>query len=649
MTILTQIQQPLFRPDVTYEPPRISGLPNWSGASRVSIDIECRDDKLKTLGVGVRRGGYICGYSFAIEDGPAEYVPIRHAGGDNVGNPKAALQYLRDQAKVFTGSICGAGLQYDLDYLAEQDIVFRQAEWFRDCQIAEPLLDELQFSYSLESIAERRGLPGKDETMLRDAASAYGIDPKSEMWKLPARYVAQYGIQDARLPLQLLRRQEREIEEQDLWGVYDLESRLLPVLVKMRRRGVRIDFDKLEKVEEWALEEEQTKLAEVYHHTGVRINVGDVNKPNGYAAALQAIGVDVPKTDQGKWSVDKELLESIDHPVAKALGRARKVNKLRCTFAKSVREHAIGDRIHCTFNQLRKTKDDGSNEAMGARYGRLSCVLPNLQQQPSRDDFAKMWRSIYIPDEGAIWSCNDFSQQEPRWLVHYAELCHLNPKLRFDSPSAHIAAEKYRTDPTTDNHTMMARIVYGLLDNEEPTKTQRTNAKIIYLGLCYGMGGGKLARSLGLPTKWIMSRRGFRIEVAGTEAQAVLDLFNARAPFVKQMAKQCEAVGTRKGYITTVSGRRCRFPEKDAGGYDWTHKALNRLIQGSSGDQTKEAMVQADAAGFRIQLQVHDELDHSAEHRKEAEELGQLMRESIIANVPFKVDTEIGPSWGEAA
>ena len=642
---LTQIQMPLFEPDVDYTPPRVQDLPSWAGAGRVSIDLECRDDQLKTLGPGVRRGGYICGYSFAIEDGPAEYVPIAHAGGDNVENPKAALQYLRDQAKAFTGSVCGANIQYDLDYLAEVGIEFPQAKWFRDCQIAEPLLDENEFSYSLDNIAIRRGIPGKDERMLIEAGRCYGIaekSVKSQMWKLPARYVAAYGIQDAQLPLQLLRRQEREIDEQGLWEVYNLESRLLPVLVRMRRRGVRIDFDQLSKVEAWAREEEQTKLDEVFHHTNVRIKCGDVNKARVLAGAVQAIGATVPKTAAGNYSVDNDFLKALKHPVGDALIRARKVNKLYSSFVKSVRRHQVKGRIHCTFNQLRRETDSGEDK--GARYGRVSCSDPNLQQQPSRDDFAKMWRSIYVPDGGAIWSSNDFSQQEPRWLVHYAELCGCR--------GARVAAEAYRNDPTTDNHTMMARIIYGLAADEEPSKTWRTNAKIIFLGLCYGMGGAKLATDLGLPTKWIKNRRGHLIEVAGDEAQAVLDLFNRRAPFVRQMARKAEAAAAGRGYILTVSGRRCRFPAKNAdgsGGYDWTYKALNRLIQGSSGDQTKIAMVEADKAGFAIQLQVHDELDHSAADLKEANELGKLMRECVTANVPFKVDTEVGPSWGKAA
>lgn len=642
------MELPLFKPKIEYEPPRIGDLPSWAQAKRVAVDVECRDPQLKKLGPGVRRDGYIVGVSFAIEDGPAYYVPLRHEGGDNVESPAHAIQYFRDQAKLFRGEICGAGLQYDLDYLAEEGVIFRGVKFFRDCQIADPLLNELHFSYSLENIAARWGLPGKDETLLREVAQAYGLDPKQDLWRLPARFVAAYGVRDVRLPLQLLRRQEKDIDEQNLWEVYNLESRLLPVLVKMRRRGVRIDFEKLDKIEQWALAKETEKLKQVHLITGINITVGDVWKPDILAPALQIIGIRPPLTPKTKkFSIGQDFLDKIDHPVAKALSRARKVNKLRTTFAESIRRYAIGNRIHCTFNQLRRT-DDLTGIAKGARYGRLSCIDPNLQQQPSREDFADMWRSIYVPNEGGLWASDDFSQQEPRWLVHYAEDCFLNPKVQFNYPSAKVAGDKYRNDPNTDTHTMMARIIYGLGDDQQPSKKQRTNAKIIFLGLCYGMGGGKLARNLGLPTTFTVDRYGRRIEIAGPEAQAILNLFDSKVPFVRKLAKFCEKKAKKTGYIKTITGRRCRFPENEPGRYDWTHKALNRLIQGSSGDQTKEAMVLADEAGFKLQLQLHDELGQTVYSMKEARELATLMKETKRARVPFKVDVEVGLSWGEA-
>ncbi len=632
-------QRPLFQPDSPWKPPRLSDLPPWAGAKRVAVDCETRDEQLKKLGPGVRRGAYIVGYSFAIEDGPAFYVPMRHEGGDNVSSSEQALSYLRDQAAEFTGDLCGANLGYDLDFLEEAGVVWPKVHRFRDCQIAEPLLDELQDKYSLEAIAQRRGLPGKQEELLREAALAWHIDPKVDMWRLPARFVGQYAVQDVRLPLQLLRRQEREIEEQELEEVYELESKLLPVLVRMRRRGIRVDFKKLAEIEAWSEQEEASCLQQVFDLTRVRVAVGDVWKAQAMAKPLKAIGVEVPLTAAGNVSIDKKLLASIDHPVAKLLDRARKVNKLRTTFAKSVRQHAVGDRIHCTFNQLRRT-DDTTDDDNGARYGRVSCTDPNLQQQPSRDDFAARWRSIYVPDDDGIFAAPDFSQQEPRWLVHFAELA--------KCVGAVIAGDKYRNDPHADNHTMMARLVYGLGDDQEPTKKQRTNAKIIFLGLCYGMGGAKLARSLGLPTKWIRNRSGRMIEVAGDEAQSILDQFDRQVPFIRQLAKKCQATAERRGYIKTISGRRCRFPKKQNGcGYDWGHKALNRLIQGSSGDQTKMIMVAADAAGYALQLQVHDELCQTVYSREQGEGLADIMRYTVKASVPFKVDLEMGSSWGD--
>lgn len=640
------IQRPLFQPESPWKPPRVGSLPSWKGAKRVGIDVECHDPLIKKLGPGVRRGGYVVGYSFAIEDGPSFYVPIRHAGGDNVPDPQQALAYLRDNAREFTGDVCGAGMQYDLDYLAELDITFPNAHRFRDTQVAEALIDELQDRYSLEAIAQRRGLPGKDETLLREAAKAWGVHPKEGISTLPGRFIGPYGEQDSRLPLQLLRRQERDIEEQELDEVWDLECRLLPVLVKMRRRGVKVNFQKLENIEVWSEQQERECLGKIQHETGVRIAVGDVWKPGALQPALAAIGIEVKKTvrkdgKEGQYSIDNNLLDSIEHPVAKLIQRARKVNKLRTTFANSIREHAVKGRIHCTFNQTRRT-DDETGDDQGGRYGRLSCVDPNLQQQPSRDDFADMWRSIYEPDDpSCLWASPDLSQQEPRWLVNFAELSRC--------PGAKAAGEKYRLDPNADNHTMMARLIYGYADDVMPDKKHRTYAKIIFLGLCYGMGGAKLARKLGLPTAWIFSRKYKKmIEIAGPEAQSILDQFNQRAPFVKKLAEKCEEKAKSRGYIKTISGRRCRFPmKKDGSGYDWSHKALNRLIQGSSADQVKMIMVEADAAGFPLQLQVHDELGLTVPGWERANELGHLMRTCVKATVPFKVDVECGPSWGE--
>lgn len=652
------LQGNLFAPESAWRPPELSSLPSWEGARRVAVDCETRDEHLKELGPGWRRGAYVVGVSFAIEDGPAHYLPFRHGGGDNLP-ADAVIRYLRAQAETFTGSIVGANLQYDLDGLANEEINFTRAAFFRDVQVAEPLLDELQMSYSLDSIAERWGIPGKATSLLDEACRAFGIARKS-MWRLPARYVGEYAEQDVRLPLTLIRRQERKLDEQDLMGVYDLESRLLPVLVRMRRRGVRVSLDRVDQIERWSMEQESEKLREISHLTGVRLSLGDSTKATMLARALKAIGIEVPSTAQGKDSITKEFLASIDHPVAALIRRARQMNKLRGTFCSSVRRYQTNGRIHCTFNQLRTVKEDAGDggEEGGARYGRLSCVDPNMQQQPSRDDFAARWRSIYLADEGGEFASLDFSQQEPRWTVHFAEVCKL--------PRAYEAAEAYRTNPDTDNHQMMADL----------SGVPRKQAKELFLGKCYGMGGAKLCMKLSLPTRWAAFpprgewdlgtyygstygealnavpsdvRLGYRVfEVAGEEGQRIIDRFDTQLPFVKRLAKMCEERARERGFITTIAGRRCRFPYVN-GAYDWTHKALNRLIQGSSADQTKAAMVELDAQGFPLQLQVHDELNWTVSSREEAMAGAEVMRNVIPLRVPMKVDVEIGPSWGEAA
>lgn len=621
------IQPPFLDPVVDWQPTPVTQLPSWVDARRVAIDCETCDPTLKKLGPGVRRDGYVVGVSFAIEDGPAYYLPMAHASGGNL-DAEHVVAYLRDQAAVFTGDLVGARLPYDLDYFAHLGISFDNVRFFRDVQVAEPLINELQLSYSLANIARKYRIPGKSEEKLREAASSWGIHPKSELWKLPARHVAEYAIQDVLLPLAILRRQERIIEEQDLWEVYDLESRVLPVLLKMQRRGVRIDLAQLDKVERYCAQEEESALLEVEIQTGITLTPDDVWKAEAVAAPLREIGVDVPATATGKPSTKADFLETVDHPVANHIIRARRMNKVRTTFVKSIREHMTNGRIHCSFNQLRAQRDDGG--LYGAAYGRLSSSNPNMQQQPARDPvMGPMWRSIYLPEEGMLWACADYSSQEPRMTVHYAS--------KTNCTKADEAVRRYCEDIDMDPHQATADMA-GI---------SRKEAKILFLGICYGMGSAKLCHSLGLPTRWKFSKyRGRDIEIAGPEGEDLLKKFRQMVPFVQELADKCTARARKKGHIRTLSGRRCRFPIGDGGKYEWTHKALNRLIQGSSADQTKMALVAADAAGIPLMLQVHDELDLSVNNREEAQACADMMKTCVQLRVPSKVDVEIGDSWG---
>lgn len=653
------VQLPLFQPRTDWRAPDLTKLPSWKGARRVAIDIETHDPDLKKTGIGVRRKGRMIGVSFAIERDdttdlsmvPAFYLPFGHEGGDNLDR-ETVLRYLRDQAAHFRGDIVGANLGYDLDYLAQVDVRF-EPRFIRDVQIAEPLLDENQFSYSLQNIAQRNGFEGKDHSHLEVAAMMFGIeDVKAELWKLPARHVGPYAEVDARLPLRLIQAQERRLMAEDeadqrgarLWDLYDLESRLIWPLIKMRRRGVKIDFDQLDRVEARALREEEDALGEVSRLSGVRVTIADINRPTVAGKAIEvATGANLPRTGKNNQpSLKASILQTIKHPIIELYLKAKRFNKLRTTFVASIREHQVNGRVHCTFNQLKRENDEG--DSSGTVSGRLSSTDPNLQQQPARDpDIGPFWRAIYVADDGGKWASWDYSQQEPRWITHFAEVS--------NCVGARAAADRYRADPTIDNHTMMRDMIGW------EGKDGRSRAKNIFLGLCYSMGGAKLCRSIGKPTKWITTASGRSIEVAGDEGQAILDQFDQKVPFIREIAMRAENAAKKKGYIRTVLGRRCRFPRAEGGrpGYDWTHKAFNRLVQGSSADQTKKAMLLIEEAGLihedlsrsSVALQVHDELDGTVFEEPTIAHVSEIMRTAVPCNVPHLVEPKVGKHWGE--
>lgn len=659
----------------------LGDLPNWEGARRVAVDIETRDPDLTTLGPAVRRGGYITGVAFSVDYyargiGEAYYLPMRHEGGGNY-DPDQVLAYLMHQAERFRGELVGANLPYDLDYLLQEGVRFHPSH-YRDVLVAGALLSRPEISPSgaelfqpmnLDAVGTRLGLAGKDEAGLARWAEDHGLDRKADMWRAPAHIVADYAKQDVQLPLQILKRQCLEIDKQDMWRVFDLESELLPTLVDMRRLGVRVDMDKVDQCESLALKHERAAAKTITERSGIPFDMGDINKAAVLAKHLEADGVKCPLTNKTKApSITTAWLNELTTPVAEAIKDARKWNKVRGTFCTSIRRHAIhhGDhwRVHCTFNQLRQEREDGSTKGVG--FGRLSSSCPNLQQQPARDPvIGPLWRSIYLPDDGGQWACLDFSSQEPRWITHFAETVATmdygsspHPWNESTRAAAIAAAEACRTNPHWDNHSMMAGMVFGkeysqaaYEAGDKRAKELRSFAKQIFLGLCYGMGGGKLCDQLGLESELVkVDWSPVPVRMAGPEGQALLDRFDAGVPYVRALARLARVRAQRVGEVVTPLGRRCRFPkEPNAAGYGWAFKALNRLIQGTAADQTKLAMVHAARAGFRMQLQVHDEVDLTIHHPDEAKQLADIMVNALPAVVPTRVDIETGPDWGHIA
>lgn len=557
--------------------------------------------------------------------------------------PAKALSYLRAQLEHYQGEVVGANILYDLGWLREADVHLRQAK-FVDVQWTQALLDENMFSYALKALLKHYGLPPKDEELLNQAAQAFGVDPKGGLWQLPSKFVGAYAERDAVSPLEVWAKQQPLLEKENLGRVWNLEHSLLPLLLKMRAQGVRVDLARAEELRNKFQQEEQKHTQEIKRITGVEV---DIWAAASLAKAFDVEGIKYGRTPTGKPSFTADYLGALEHPLGRAVERARTYNKAWSTFCEGqVLDYAIPEgngygRIHGEFHPLRS--DD-----RGTVGGRFAMSNPNLQQAPVRDpDIGPLYRQIFVAEAGKLWAAPDYSQQEPRIGVHFAELLNL--------PGAKEVGDTYRNDPKTDYHQLVA----------DMTGLQRKPAKTINLGLDYGMGGAKLCRSLGLPTKFV-NIRGRMVEVAGDEGAAIILQYHEKLPFKRKMGQVCMDVAKERGYIITLEGRRCRFNQYEpARGYGpafplevahqkygsnirraYTHKAYNRLVQGSAADMIKVAMRDLHQAyGVVPLLSIHDELGLSVEDRAEANKYADVMRECVKLTVPMQVDVEVGPNW----
>jgi DNA polymerase I-like protein with 3'-5' exonuclease and polymerase domains len=622
-------QLSMFLPKSSWTPPK--ELPDLTNANVISLDVETSDPNLMTMGPGgVRHDGKLVGISVATDTGFVGYFPIAHEGGDNL-NRDAVLSWAR---QTFSGSQpkVGANLLYDLEWLRSEGVQVNGP--LRDIQVAEPLLDEERASgYSLSSLAKSYLGVDKNEDLLRDAAKAHGVDPKGGLWKLPARYVGPYAEADAELPLQIWKLQEQKLKDQNLWEIFELESRLINMVLDMRFKGVRIDVDRAAELNDQCLSDEVVLL------DGLRKTAGMAVEPWAsaeIAKAMDKLGIWYPRTQAGNPSFTSDWLNNHEHSFCTQLAEYRRINKMRRDFIEGIcLKMQYNGRIHAQFHALRRDSD-------GTRSGRFSSSSPNLQQIPARDEYwGPLIRGLFLPDEGKQWACLDYSQQEPRVLLHYAYL----RKLR----GADESVDMFNNDRETDFHQMVADMA-GI---------SRKQAKVINLGMFYGMGVFKLAQQL---------------DMEQADAKLLFEQYHSRVPFVRQLAHQCTQAAAQRGQIRTLLGRvrhfnmfepadsRNTWPNREQpraleSAQDvwkgrplrrsFTHKALNALIQGSSADMTKKAMLDLYDEGFVPHITVHDELDFSVESRKEAEMFAEIMESCVDISVPLKVDVELGPNWGD--
>jgi DNA polymerase I-like protein with 3'-5' exonuclease and polymerase domains len=622
------------RPQTAWKPPRLSELPStWAGVRRIAFDLETCDPQLKSLGIGCRRDGYIVGYSFAIEDGPAFYVPMRHALGGNVEAPDSAWQYIIDRMWEFQGTLVTHGGAYDIDYLTTFGGRLNPKIKHRDTALNAALINEWAGKFDLDSCLERHDLEPKDESLLDEAAAAYGVDAKKDLWRLPGDLVGPYGTRDVTGPLQLLRKQETIIEEENLWEAVETESSLLPVVVRMRQRGVKVDEDRLAQFGRWAEKKREFHLASFRSATGIRsFGLDDFRSAQKLDAIVrQVTGKPLPRTEKGNPKTDAATLASIKHPAFVHLNDAKSVDTVLKTFYKGTVEHLIRGRIHATFKQLVGARDGADDESEGAAFGRMACSHTNMQNQPNPEkapEIGGRWRSIYVPDIHNEWVCADYSQQEPRWGIHWSEFLNL--------PGAKIAGDMLRANPALDPYAPMV----------QETGLKRGVVKILYLALTYNMSEVTLCRNLGLPVERYEKYGKWKLR-AGPEGRAIIDRMNSRAPYIGMLRDEAARRARQRGFIMLFDGRRCRFVRDEHGNVQDDGVALNRLLQGSAGVQTKKMLIEADRQGLPLQTVVHD--DTSLSGHQYADLLVEIMQNVVKTSVPMRAKRKIGKDYADAS
>ena len=603
-------------------------FPDLRGYKIISIDLETKDPDLKSKGSGAVIGnGEVVGIAVAV-DGWCKYYPIAHEGGGNL-DKKKVLEWLKDvcatsSIKVFHNAM------YDVCWLRSYGIKING--FIMDTMVMASLIDENRLRYDLNSVSFEYTGERKSEAALYEAAKDWGIDPKAELYKLPAMHVGKYAEKDAELTLELFKRLSTEIKREKLEEIFNLETQLFPCLVDMRFLGVRVDIQKAHQLKDKLIEQEKLCLQEVKKETQVDVQIWAARS---IAKVFEKLHLPYKRTEKtNSPSFTKNFLSEHSHPLVKKIAKAREINKAHTTFIDTIIRYEHKGRIHADINQIRS--DQG-----GTVTGRFSYSNPNLQQIPARNkDLGPLIRSLFIPEEGHKWGCFDYSQQEPRLVVHFAAT---TAGIK-DDPSVREIIDNYSNNDI-DFHKAVADMA-GI---------DRTQAKTINLGLFYGMGKAKLQAELGLNTK--------------QEAEELFNQYHDRVPFVRNLMNEVSKWASRDGEIRTLLGRGCRFNKWEPAQFGmhtpmtweeavkkygenrirraFTYKALNKLIQGSAADMTKKSMLDLYKEGIVAHIQIHDELDLSVESEDKAKKVVEIMENAVKLEVPNKVDYESGKNWGD--
>mgnify|MGYP000268164088 FL=1 len=640
----------------------------------IAVDIETWDPGLKTKGLGAVRGeGFITGVAVATGKDTA-YFPLNHSDIDPESIDQDQIwKVLNDRifqnekiTKVFHNAM------YDVCWIRAVTGKMMKGRLV-DTMIAASVIDENRFKYSLDSLSKDYLNDTKYKYDLQNKTLEWSggmvKDPMSNMHKLPASIVKDYAKQDVDLTLKLWNLFNKKLDEvlytrvhedgskedKTCRQIFELETKLFPCLVDMKFKGVKIDVEKATAFGKHLTKRRDQVVQAIKNKTGIKI---DLWASASIKVLLEKLDIkDYKVTPKSKMpQLPKDYLKTHKNKCLRMIAKAREYDKTVNTFIDGLLGYVHKGRIHADINQIRS--DQG-----GTVTGRFSMSNPNLQQIPSKGFIGRKMRELFTPEEGCEWGSFDYSQQEPRIVVHYA--------IKLGLPGTTDLKNEFDKEDA-DFHQIVA----------DMAKISRTQAKTINLGLFYGMGKLKLQAELGL------DRMG---------AKKLFDEYHAKVPFVRQLSQDLIEFASDNRLLFTLHDRFCRFDKFETTDKHWnneinrfdpvplyteekakqayqaevtekykddkipadymkhfdrhyvpafTYKALNRLIQGGAADMTKKAMVDLYEQGILPQIQIHDELCLSIKDDTQAKIVKNTMEFAIVLEVKNKVNYKKGLNWG---
>ena len=640
------------------------------GIDTVAIDIETYDPNLKTKGLGaIRNDGFICGIAVATGK-DTSYFPLHHSDTElTMGKKLKIWKVLNEKifqnekiTKVFHNAM------YDVCWIRAVTGSMIKGR-IVDTMIAASVIDENRFRYSLDALSKDYIGDSKYKYDLQQKTLEWSggmvKDPMSNMHRLPSSIVKDYAKQDVDLTFKLWNLFDKKLDEvlytkengeqKTCRKIFELETKLFPCLVDMKFKGVRIDVQKAKKFGAHLKKRKDQIVTAIRKRTTKKI---DISAAASIKILLDHLDIkDYKVTPKSKMpQLPKDYLKTHKNKCLRMIAKAREYDKAANTFVDGLLDYVHNGRIHADINQIRS--DSG-----GTVTGRFSMSNPNLQQIPARGYMGKKMREMFLPEEGHDWASLDYSQQEPRIVVHYA--------IKLGLPGTDELHKEFDKEDA-DFHQIVA----------DMAKISRIQAKTINLGLFYGMGKLKLQKELGLDR---------------VDARKLFDEYHNKVPFVRQLSQDLIQFAKDNRLLFTLHDRFCRFNKWETTDREWnpetnrfnevplyteqearqafkaeilekykenkvdkdymehfekyytpafTYKALNRLIQGSAADMTKKAMVDLYERGIIPHIQIHDELCLSVKSNEDIQAVKEVMENTIILEIKNKVNYKKGKNWG---